>query len=85
MLTAVQFVPQYNTYTCYKDVDQDEGGNTGAPAPSGQYRHATYTIRDPYQQQIAQQSSSKNGQVRAAATLSAFAPPRLSLDLARLG
>lgn len=53
---AVQFVPQYNTYTCYKDVDDD---TSEAPAPSGQYRHATYVIRDPFQEQAIAQSRSQ--------------------------
>jgi hypothetical protein len=64
ILFLLQFVPQYNTYTCYKDVDQDSEGNSGAQAPSGQYRHATYVIRDPFQEQQIAQSRSRAGQVR---------------------
>lgn len=60
----VQFRPQYSTYTCYKDVDQDSEGSGAQPTPSGQYRHATYVIRDPFQEQQIAKARSKSGQVR---------------------
>lgn len=42
----IQFKPQYNTYTCYKDMD----GDLQDAHPSGVLRHATYIMKDPYQQ-----------------------------------
>jgi hypothetical protein len=55
-LGVMQFVPQYSTYTCYQDVEDDQV----SPAPSGQYRHATYVIRDPFQEQAIAQSRAQS-------------------------
>nr|BAV58341.1 DUF300-domain-containing protein [Ulva partita]BAV58343.1 DUF300-domain-containing protein [Ulva partita] len=41
-----QFKPQYNTYTCYKDMEAE----LQDAQPSGMFRHATYIMKDPYQQ-----------------------------------
>jgi hypothetical protein len=53
---VMQFVPQYSTYTCYQDVEDEQA----SPAPSGQYRHATYVIRDPFQEQAIAQSRAQS-------------------------
>jgi hypothetical protein len=64
LVSIMQFKPQYNTYTCYRDMDSEDH-----LAPTGQYRHATYIIRDPYQEQAIAAGKAQpgaNGQVRVA-------------------
>lgn len=50
--SIMQFKPQYNTYTCYKDMEAESQD----PQPSAVWRHATYIMKDPYQQHALAES-----------------------------
>lgn len=51
-IPMVQFKPQYNTYTRYDDTDVE----ARCPAPTGSFRHATYIIKDPFQERVIAES-----------------------------